>query len=109
MILRKENEEFLKLNNNRSFLSKQQSDYNSRGPMDHDDIEDRRDSNQNQTRENFNKAANDSGLYHSSNLNLTQNKSKLYDKTCSICTDDFSPNEKITITPCKHSFHDHCI
>ncbi|XP_043696913.1 uncharacterized protein LOC122647623 [Telopea speciosissima] len=30
-------------------------------------------------------------------------------KACSICLEDFVPNEELLITPCKHMFHDECI
>ncbi|KAJ4977011.1 hypothetical protein NE237_002117 [Protea cynaroides] len=30
-------------------------------------------------------------------------------KNCSICLEDFVPNEELLITPCKHMFHDECI
>ena len=43
------------------------------------------------------------------NGQMTLNKNKLFDKTCSICTDDYQNGEIITITPCKHAFHDNCI
>ncbi|XP_076950286.1 uncharacterized protein LOC143623216 [Bidens hawaiensis] len=30
-------------------------------------------------------------------------------KSCVICLDDFEPREMVTLTPCNHMFHEHCI
>ena len=40
---------------------------------------------------------------------LTTNKSRLFDKSCSICMGDFEGSERLMNTLCKHSFHEDCL
>lgn len=30
-------------------------------------------------------------------------------KRCAICLEDFEPRQEVTVTPCKHMFHEECI
>ena len=49
------------------------------------------------------------GMRNNASMTTEKNNTRLFDKACSICTDDFKPGETITVTPCGHSFHDQCI
>ena len=40
---------------------------------------------------------------------MTRNKDRLYDRTCTICMEDFKINEDLSLTSCKHSFHHVCL
>lgn len=60
------------------------------------------------------------GLYDHNQINNSPNPLKLTEhnfdqidtnihKNCSICFDDFSNDDKISITECNHSYHTNCI
>ncbi|XP_055823332.1 uncharacterized protein LOC129891882 isoform X2 [Solanum dulcamara] len=59
------------------------------------------------------KVAKQVGLYFRGLNNITTNESskdKDEDgKRCSICLEDFVPKEMVTVTPCRHMFHEDCI
>ena len=42
-------------------------------------------------------------------LHMTENKSRLFDTSCSICMGDFAEDEPLMNTICKHSFHEECL
>ena len=40
---------------------------------------------------------------------MTLNKNKMFDISCTICMVEFNEGEPVNTTVCKHSFHEQCI